>query len=317
VAPDIHLDHKYCYSYTHHLELSKSEKAPLPPINNKLTSTSQNDHVNMEYFMSHDDNSPPFGSFVVETRSQASKPNPQGVEGAKTNPKENGKNKSIIIGRSPSPPRNQVPWTPNKVVPNDPPPCFPTLGSYNVVEDIAKFPTHMTLLDALRTLVQFENLSRVLQTLSTSQIAMRVPISKEAFSQPKEAYDAIDLNPRIPPFYVSLNIFNFFLHRCVFDTRARNNVMPLRVMRRLGLECTCPCKYLLSLDSKIVETIGYIKDLSITFNQAPNVSMLIDVIVADIPEACGMLLGREWPSKFKHSFYFMEGTYFTFPHKGV
>jgi len=157
----------------------------------------------MEDLIPHNDKSPPFGRFVVETGIHASKLNPQGVEGDKTDPKDNGKNKSIIIGRSPSPLRNQVPWTPNKVVPNDPPPCFSTLGSYNIVEDIAKFPTHMTLLDALRTLVQFENLSHVLQTLSTSQIAMRVPILKEAFSQPKEAYDAIDLNPRIPPFYVS------------------------------------------------------------------------------------------------------------------
>jgi hypothetical protein len=120
------------------LELSKYGKAPLPPINNKLTSTSQNDHVNMEDYVPHDDNSPPFGSFVVETRNQASKPNLQGVEGAKTDPKDNGKNKAIMSGRSPSPPKNKVPWTPNKVVPNDPPPCFPTLGSYNVVEYLAK-----------------------------------------------------------------------------------------------------------------------------------------------------------------------------------
>jgi hypothetical protein len=88
-------------------------------------------------------------------------------------------------------------------------------------------------------------------------------------------------------------------------------------MRRLGLECTGPCKYLLSLDSRTIETIGYIKDLSITFNQAPDVSMLIDVIVADIPEAYGMILGREWSSKVKQGCYFMEGTHFTFPHKGV
>jgi hypothetical protein len=45
--------------------------------------------------------------------------------------------------------------------------------------------------------------------------------------------------------------------------------------------------------------------------------MLIHVIVADIPEAYGMLLGREWSSKVKQGCYFMEGTHFTFPHKGV
>jgi hypothetical protein len=70
--------------------------------------------------------------------------------------------------------------------------------------------------------------------------------------------------------------------------------MPLRVMRILCLECTGPCKDLLTLDSRTVETVGYIKDLSITFNQAPDVSMIINVIVEDIPEAYGMILGREW-----------------------
>ena len=112
-------------------------------------------------------------------------------------------------------------------------------------------------------------------------------------------------------------ISDFFLHNCVVHTRERHNFMPLRVMRRLGLECTGPCKYLLSLDSRIVETIGYIKDLSITFNQAPNVSMIINMIVEDIPEAYGILLGRQWSTKVKNGCYFIERTHFTFPHKGV
>jgi hypothetical protein len=45
--------------------------------------------------------------------------------------------------------------------------------------------------------------------------------------------------------------------------------------------------------------------------------MLINMIVADIPEAYGMLLGREWYTKVKKGCYFMEGNHFTFPHKGV
>jgi ribonuclease HI len=188
---------------------------------------------------------------------------------------------------------------------------------YNVVEDLAKVPAHMTLLDALRTPAQFENLSRVLQAPLTPRIEQRLPLSKESTSQPREAYDVIDLDPGVPPFYISVLIFDFVLHNCVADTGARHNVMPLRVMRRLGLECTGPCKDLLALDSRTVETIGYIKDLPIAYDQAPEVSMLINVIVADIPEAYGMLLGREWSTRVKNGRYFMEGTHFTFPHKGV
>jgi hypothetical protein len=107
------------------------------------------------------------------------------------------------------------------------------------------------------------------------------------------------------------------LHNCVTDTGVRHNVIPLRVMRRLAIECTRPCKDLLDLDSRTLETIGYIKDLSITYDQAPNVSMLINMIVVDILEAYGMILWREWSTKVRKGRYFMEGNHFTFPHKGV
>jgi hypothetical protein len=69
---DFH-DPEYCYSYTCHMELSKNDKAPLPPVKNKLSSTSQNDQVNMEDSIPYDDDPLSFGSFFVETRSQTPK----------------------------------------------------------------------------------------------------------------------------------------------------------------------------------------------------------------------------------------------------
>jgi len=56
--------------------------------------------------------------------------------------------------------------------------------------------------------------------------------------------------------------------------------MHFLVMRRTGIECIGPCKYLLALESRIVEIMVYMKGLSIYFNQTPNVSMLIHVSVA-------------------------------------
>jgi hypothetical protein len=209
---DFH-DPEYFYSYTRHMELSKNGKSPLPPVKKKLASTSQNDQVNMEQSIPYDDDPFAFGSFVVETRSQAPKTTPQGVEEAKSDPKDNEKGKLPVSGRLPSPTRNRVPWTPNKVnLPNKPPPCFPTLIPYNVVEYLAKVPTHMKLLDALRTPAQFENLSCVLQAPLTPIMKHRLPLSKESSSQPREAYDVIDLDHGVPPFYISVLIFDFVLH---------------------------------------------------------------------------------------------------------
>jgi hypothetical protein len=104
-------------------------------------------------------------------------------------------------GRLPSPLRNWVLWTPNKEhLCNNPLPYFPIPIHYNVVEYLAKVPTHMTLLYALKTPNQFENLSHVLQEPPNPQMEQRVSLSKDSSSQPKEAYDVIDLDPRVPPF---------------------------------------------------------------------------------------------------------------------
>jgi hypothetical protein len=127
------------------------------------------------------------------------------VEGNKINPKDNEKGRLPVNGRLPSPTRNRVSWNPNKVnFPSNPSPGFPIPGPYNVIEDLAKVPVHMTLLDALRTPAQFEDLSRVLQAPPTPRMEQRVHLSKESSSQHKEAYDVIDSDPGVPP-YLSFN----------------------------------------------------------------------------------------------------------------
>ena len=163
--------------------MSKTNKAPLPPVKPQLAFTSQNNQFNMEDSIPYDEDPLSFRKCVVETRIQAPKTTPQGVEGTKIDPKDNEKRKVLMNGRLPSPPRNRVSWTPNKVnFPNNPPPWFPTSIRYNVVEDLVKVPTHTTLLDGLRTHAQFENLSRVLQAPPTPRMEQRVPLSKESSS---------------------------------------------------------------------------------------------------------------------------------------
>ena len=90
------------------------------------------------------------------------------MEGTEIDPKDNEKSKVLMNGRLPSPPRNRVRWTRNKVnFSTNPPPYFPIPGPYNFFQDISKVLAHMTFLDALITLAQFENLSCVLQAPPT------------------------------------------------------------------------------------------------------------------------------------------------------
>jgi len=106
-------------------------------------------------------------------------------------------------------------------------------------------------------------------------------------------------NGVMAPFYISLNIHELILHSAMLDSGAYHYPMPKDVMENLGLEVTIPYKDLHSFDSSKVKCIGIIKDLCITLAQIPIKSMVMDIVVADIPPKYGMLLSRSWGDKLK------------------
>jgi len=97
-----------------------------------------------------------------------------------------------------------------------------------------------------------------------------------------------------PSFYVSLTIHDKILHNFLLDTGASHNLMPKAVMEELGLDITRPYHDLFSFDSRKVKCLGLIKDLAITLTQLPMKSMMMDIVVADVPPKFGMLLSRGW-----------------------
>ena len=68
--------------------------------------------------------------------------------------------------------------------------------------------------------------------------------------------------------------------------------MPKVVMEELGLDITRPYHDLFSFDSKNVKFLGLIKDRAITLIQFPMKSMIIDIVVENVPPKFGMLLSR-------------------------
>jgi hypothetical protein len=102
--------------------------------------------------------------------------------------------------------------------------------------------------------------------------------------------DGRDDNGDVTPFYISLNIHELILHNAMLDSVASHNLMPKAVMEKLGLEVTRPYKDLHSFNSSKVRCIGLIKDLCITLFQIPAKSMVMDVVVVDIPPKYGMFL---------------------------
>ena len=60
-------------------------------------------------------------------------------------------------------------------------------------------------------------------------------------------------NEEVPHFYVSLNIHNSILHNAMLDSGASHNLMPRRIMDKLGLEVTRSYKDIFSFDSNKVK----------------------------------------------------------------
>ena len=65
-------------------------------------------------------------------------------------------------------------------------------------------------------------------------------------------------------------------------------------MDELGLDITKPYHDLFSFDSRKVRCQGLIKDLAITLSQLPMKSMMMDIVVADVPPKFAMFLSRGW-----------------------
>jgi hypothetical protein len=73
--------------------------------------------------------------------------------------------------------------------------------------------------------------------------------------------------------------------------------MPKVVMEEIGLEITKPYQDLYSFNSKKVKCLGLIKDLVVSLEQLPMKSVVMDIVVANIPPKFGMILSRTWAKK--------------------
>jgi hypothetical protein len=92
-----------------------------------------------------------------------------------------------------------------------------------------------------------------------------------------------DKNDSSPPFYTSLDIHDKVLHNCLMDSGASHNLMPKTVMEELGIEVTQAYHDLYSFDSRKVQCLGVIKYLVVTLFQLPMKSVVMDIVVADVP----------------------------------
>ena len=100
-----------------------------------------------------------------------------------------------------------------------------------------------------------------------------------------------------PLFYIDLEINQLILHNCMLDSRAKVNIMPLRVMEQLELRPSRQFNNICGMDSRPVKSEGVIKNLNMKLIAYPYIEINVNVLVLDIPDTWRMLLSREWAAK--------------------
>jgi ribonuclease HI len=186
-----------------------------------------------------------------------------------------------------------------------------SLSPFSFEHEIQKIRIHVPLSELVKNEDFKRSLSKLLQ-----------------FEPPQPSTDSINLQDEKPavvlgpmvedrddsssPFYTSLNIHDKVLHNCLMDSGASHNLMPKLVMEELGLEVTRAYHDLYSFDSRRVQCLGVIKELAVSLFQLPMKSVVMDIVVADVPPKFGMLLSRSWIKKLGGTLQ-MDLTYATIP----
>jgi hypothetical protein len=183
--------------------------------------------------------------------------------------------------------------------------------SFNFGHEIQKIRIPVPLSELVKHEDFKRSLSKLLQSEPTSHSTKSVNL--------KDEKPAVILCPLVeyrdgssPPFYTSLNIHDKVLHNCLMGSRESHNLMPKIVMEELDLEITKAYHDLYSFDSRKVKCLGVIKDLVVSLFQLPMKSVIMDIVVDDVPPKFGMLLSRSW-IKILGGTLHMDLTYATIP----
>jgi hypothetical protein len=166
-------------------------------------------------------------------------------------------------------------------------------SSFSFENEIQKIKIPVPFLELIKNEEFKRYLSKMLQPEPTSHSTDSVNLQDE---KPTVILGPLveDRDDSSPPFYTSLNIHDKILHNCLMDSGASHNLMPKTVMDELGLEITKTYHDLYSFDSRKVKFLGVIKDLVVTLFQLPMKSVVMDIVVVDVPPKFGMLLSRSW-----------------------
>jgi hypothetical protein len=171
-----------------------------------------------------------------------------------------------------------------------------TIGSFNLEREINKIKILVPLVELAKNPMYRKQITKMINFSDTESHADSINLEDDnptiMFGPHIE-----NANDLVAPFYITLTVHDHLLHNYMLDSRASQKLMPKAIMEKLGLEVTKPYRDLYSFDSRNVKCLSMIKYLVVNLAQIPVKSILMDVVVVDLPANYGMLLSRYWGSK--------------------
>ena len=98
---------------------------------------------------------------------------------------------------------------------------------------------------------------------------------------------------RTPPFLLTFEIFNYNVHNYLVDSGESINVMPLSVCKRINGQPKPSTWQVIQLDRIAMKVIGEMEDVLIRLSADERVCQYIEIVVADIPNAYGLVLSQD------------------------
>ena len=118
-----------------------------------------------------------------------------------------------------------------------------------------------------------------------------------------------------PPFLLTFEIFNHNVHNCLADSGASINVMPISVCKKINGNPKATTWRVVQLDRTDVKVVGEMEDVLIRLASDDRVCQVINIVVADIPDAYGLVLSRDWSAKL-NGYFATDWSHLWLPYKG-
>lgn len=169
--------------------------------------------------------------------------------------------------------------------------------SFSIEHELAKFKIPIPLTELMNKMTYR---SQVMKALSIGENIYIVNVSDDQL----EILFGPEVDCKlqygdVPPFYISLNIHDKLLHDAMLDSGASHNLMPKVIMEKLGLDITRRYKDMYSFDSSQVKFLELINDLCVNLIQILAKSVVMDIVVVDIPPKYGMFLSCSLGAKLQ------------------